>query len=231
MIIKSLKESWSFFKNHFIALSIIILPIVVPVEILSTLYQYFLTSDEFSFIDEIVPMVLNAVTYPIYTIAVIFYIASIITGEALNTKMLWKLGAKFWLPYIVMSTMMIVTVLSGFILLIIPGFILIIRYAFCEFDLLLNKNKPLDALKNSWRETKKYMSVILVGYVIITFALYAPYYLIVSLIDESSLVYWVLSPVTNIVYSVFAILYTIFAFRIYEHANLQYNKSHNLDAL
>ena len=225
MLIKSLKESWSFFKIHSVALSIIILPIAAPVEIFSSLYEYFLNSDEFHFIEEIVPMAVNAITYPIYTIAVIFYIASVITGETLNTKTLWKLGAKFWLPYIIMSAMIIITVVSGFILLIVPGIILIIRYAFSEFDLLLNKNKPLNALKNSWSETKEYMWVIFGGYVIITFALVVPYYLIAAIFEGSSISYWVLYTLLNIAYSVLAVLYTIFAFRIYEHSKSQHNKA------
>lgn len=225
MLIKSLKESWSFFKIHSIALSIIILPIAAPVEIFSSLYEYFLNSDEFHFIKEIVPMAVNAVTYPIYTIAVIFYIASVITGETLDTKKLWKLGTKFWLPYIIMSAMIIITVISGFILLIVPGIILVIRYAFSEFDLLLNKSKPLNALKNSWSETKEYMWVIFGGYILITLALFVPYYLITSIFEGASITHWVLNTLLNIAYSVLGVLYTIFAFRIYDHTKSQHNRA------
>lgn len=225
MLITSLKESWSFFKIHFIALSIIILPIAAPVELFTSLYEYFLNSDEFHFIEAVVPMAVNAVTYPIYTIAVIFYIASVITGETIDTKTLWKLGAKFWLPYIIMSAMIIITVISGFILFILPGIILIIRYAFSEFDLLLNKNTPLNALKNSWSETKEYMWIIFGGYILITFALFVPFYLITSIFEGSSIFYWVLHTLLNITYSLFGVLYTIFAFRIYEHAKSQYNNA------
>ena len=45
MLKKSLMDSWAFFKRHALAISIIILPIVVPVEILAALYQYFLASE------------------------------------------------------------------------------------------------------------------------------------------------------------------------------------------
>jgi len=225
MLIKSLKESWSFFKIHSIALSIIILPIAAPVEIFSSIYEYFLNNDEFNFIEQIVPMAVNAITTPIYAIAVIFYMASVITGETLGTKTLWKLGAKFWLPYIIMTAMIIIAVISGFILLIVPGIILIVRFSFSEFDLLLNKSKPLDALKNSWSETKEYMWVIFGGLVLITLALYVPFYLITSIFEGASIFYWVLYTLLNIAYSVLAVLYTIFAFRIYEHTKSQHNKA------
>ena len=230
MLKKSLTDSWSFFKIHAVAISIIILPIVAPIDILTALYQYFFTSEEFLFSEQVIPMAISFIAYPIYTVGVIFYIASVISGENIGTKTLWKLGAKFWLPYIVLSILVGVVVIFGFILLVIPGVIFTIRYAFSEFDLLLNQSKPLDAMRNSWDITKEYMWVILGGYVVITIALYVPYYLVASLFDESSISYWVLDTVSNIAYSVLGVLYTIFAFRVYEHAKMQHNQSPNQGA-
>lgn len=230
MLKKSLTDSWSFFKIHAVAISIIILPIVAPIDILTALYQYFFTSEEFLFSEQVIPMAISFIAYPIYTVGVIFYIASVISGENIDTKTLWKLGAKFWLPYIILSILVGVVVIFGFILLVIPGVIFTIRYAFSEFDLLLNQSKPLDAMRNSWDITKEYMWVILGGYVVITIALYVPYYLVASLFDESSISYWVLDTVLNIAYSVLGVLYTIFAFRVYEHAKMQHNQSLNQDA-
>ena len=230
MLKKSLTDSWSFFKIHAVAISIIILPIVAPIDILTALYQYFFTSEEFLFSEQVIPMAISFIAYPIYTVGVIFYIASVISGENIGTKNLWKLGAKFWLPYIILSILVGVVVIFGFILLVIPGVIFTIRYAFSEFDLLLNQSKPLDAMRNSWDITKEYMWVILGGYVVITIALYVPYYLVASLFVESSISYWVLDTVSNIAYSVLGVLYTIFAFRVYEHAKMQHNQSLNQDA-
>jgi len=230
MLKKSLADSWSFFKIHAVAISIIILPIVAPIDILTALYQYFFTSEEFLFSEQVIPMAISFIAYPIYTVGVIFYIASVISGENIDTKTLWKLGAKFWLPYIILSILVGVVVIFGFILLVIPGVIFTIRYAFSEFDLLLNQSKPLDAMRNSWDITKEYMWVILGGYVVITIALYVPYYLVASLFVESSISYWVLDTVLNIAYSVLGVLYTIFAFRVYEHAKMQHNQSLNQDA-
>jgi hypothetical protein len=219
MLKKSLTDSWSFFKNHAVALSIIILPIVTPVDIFIALYQYFFTSEEFFLYEQIVPMAIGFIAYPIYSVSVVFYIASIISGGSFDTKTLWKLGVKFWLPYTILSILIVVAMVCGFILLIIPGIIFLGRYAFSEFDLLLNQSKPLEAMKNSWKATKEYIWVILGGYAVITMALYVPYYLIASLFDESNIFYWVLDTVLNIVYSVFGVLYTIFAFRVYDSAN------------
>lgn len=231
MLKKSLMDSWSFFKMHAIAISIVILPIVVPIDILTALYQYFLTSEEFVFSERLIPMGIGFIAYPIYTVAVIFYIASVVSGESIETKKAWRLGVKFWPPYVVMSILIGLVVMSGLILLVIPGVIFATRYAFSEFDLLLNQSKPLAAMRSSWHATKEYMWVILGGYMVITLALYVPYYLITSFFEGSSIFYWVLNTVLNIVYSVLGVLYTIFAYRVYEFSKLPHNQSLNQDAL
>ena len=221
MLKRFLMDSWSFFVNHAMALSMIILPIVVPIDVFTTLYQYFLASEEFVFSEQVILMAIGFIAYPLYAVGVVFYIASNISGEALATKALWKLGAKFWLPFLVMSILIGFSLMFGLVLLIVPGIILLIRYAFSEFDLLLNKSKPLDAMKNSWDATKEHMWIIFGGYAVITLFLYVPYYFANLIFDESGISYLVLETVLNIVYSVLGVLYTIFAFRVYEFAKLQ----------
>ena len=224
MLKKSLMDSWSFFKIHALAISTIILPIAAPIEVLISLYQYFLASEEFVFAEQLIPMAIWFVAYPIYSVGVVFYMASVISGETIDIKTSWSLGAKFWLPYIVMNVFIGVAVMFGLFFLIIPGVIFAVRYAFSEFDLLLNKSKPLDAMKNSWDRTKEYMWVILGGYVVITLIFYVPYFIIASLFDETSVAYWLLDTASNIIYSVLGALYTIFAFRVYEFAKSQHNE-------
>lgn len=229
MLQKSLIDSWSFFKNHAVAISVIILPIEVPIDVLAALYQYYLVGEKFELTEQFIPIIVGLIAYPIYAVAIVFYIFSVRSGDRIDTKTLWRLGAKFWMPYVIMSIFVGVAVILGLVFLVIPGVILIVRYAFSEFDLLLNQSKPLDAMKNSWDATKNYMWVILGGYAVITFLLYMPYYLIASLFDESSASYLILDTASNIVFSVLGALYTIFAFRVYEFAMLQHNQSLNQD--
>lgn len=230
MLKKSLTDSWSFFKTHAAALSIIILPIVVPIDVFTALYQNVLAIDEPKITEQLIPIIIGFVAYPIYEVGIVFYIASVISGERIDTKTSWRLGAKFWRPYVVMSIFVGLAVMLGLVLLVIPGIIFAVRYTFAGFDLLLNQSTPLDAMKHSWDASKDYMWVLLRGYMIITLVLYAPYYLIASLFDESGVFYLVLDTSSNIIYSVVGALYTIFAFRVYEFARLRHNQSLNQDA-
>ena len=230
MLKKLLMDSWSFFKNHAVAISMITLPIVIPIDVLTALYQYFLANEELKLSEQLIPMFIAMLVYPIYAAGIVFYIASVISDERIDTKTSWKLGTKFWWPYVTMSFFVGLVVMLGFVLLVIPGIIFAVRYAFSEFELLLNKSNPLDSMKNSWDATKDYMWLILGGYFVITLVLYAPYYLIAELFDESSVYYLVIDTTLNIIFSVLGALYTIFAFRVYEFAKLQHNQPLNPDA-
>jgi len=216
MLEKLLKDSWSFFRNHIVALSMIILPIAIPVSIFSTIYGYFHSGKGALLTDQIIPLVVSSITYPVYTIAVIFYIASVVSGKYLATSALWRLGLQNWFPYILLSILVNTLVFFGFILLIIPGVIFAVRCAFAAFELLLNGKKPLDAIESSWHATRDYMWVILGGFIIITIVLYVPYILIFKLINPDGLFYWIWDAISGVVYSILDIMFIIFAFRIYD---------------
>ena len=206
MLIQLLTDSWLFFKNHIVAISIIILPIVVPIDIFTALYEYSFAGEEYVFSDHVIPVIIGFIVHPIYSVAVVFYISSIISGEYLDTKSLWGLGLKFWLPYMILTLLVALAFMAGLILLVIPGIILAVRYSFAEFDLLFNQSNPVDAMTNSWNATREYFWVLFGGILIITIALYLPYYLIFSLFDEPSLFSFVLEVVSRIVYSVLVVL-------------------------
>ena len=216
MLNTALSDSWSFFKTHLVALSLIILPIVIPLEIVTSVYHSMYTGNEFVMADELFPMGLYFTVYPIYTIAVVFYLAGAINSEFQSTKALWKLGLQYWLPFNILNFLIGVMIVSGFIVFIIPGVILAIRYLFAQFELLLNNARPLAAMKTSWENTGQYFWVLLNGYAIITVALYLPLYSLLSALDQTSTLYMIINAIANIVYSVLSVFYTIFSFRIYE---------------
>lgn len=227
MLTTLLRDSWSFFKNHVLILSIIILPVAAPIEILIALYQYSLAADKEIFTQKIIPMVIAFGAYPIYTIGVIFYIASIISGEKIEIKTLWRLGIRYWHAYIALSLLVSAVVITGFMLFVLPGILFTIRYSFSEFELLLNRRKPLEAMKKSWGSTKEYMWILFAGYAVITITLNVPYFLLTDLIGDTGMSHWVFGTLLNIVYSVLTALHTIFAFRVYEFAKLQHKQAHN----
>jgi len=167
---------------------------------------------------------------PIYSIAVIFYIASVITDEAISIHAAWRLGIKFWLPYFVLLVHYLVLMGVGLLFLIIPGVYLGIRFSFAFFELLFVGKNPKDALKISWEKTKGHEGTILGGGLILMACFYFPVFILSSLFDPTSMAYWLFYSLVNILESLFGALFTIFMFRIYWQAEVQHNKSLNMDA-
>ena len=218
MLNKTLLESWLFFRTHAMVLSAIILPIVIPISILTSIYEYFFISDKFVLAEALIPMFINLLASPIYSVGVILYMASVIGKEPIDIQKAWVLGIKFWAPFLVLTVIVGAAVMTGFIFFIIPGIYLTVRFSFSGFDLLLKENNPLNAIKNSWDMTKEYTPVLIAGYVLITLSLYIPYYTILSTFHEANVISMVLNTIINLIYSVLGTFFTIFSFRIYDIA-------------
>lgn len=219
MVKKSLADTWSLFKENIVPLSLIVLPIAISTMIVETIIQNLFVTDSSHIPNQLIPALLGLLVNPIYSVAVIFYIASIVSGEKIDTITLWRLGIKFWLPYTILSILFGLSVTVGFILLIVPGMILSARWSFASFDLLLSQSNPREALRNSWAATKSYVGVLLKGYVILIVILYGPNMLLTKLMQGSlgktSISFQAFDSALNLVYTVLDVMFTIFAFRIY----------------
>ena len=218
MLTKFLLDSWSFFRRHVIMISAIVLPIAVPFEILTTFQQNSINTEELVLADLLLPLLIDSIVYPVYTIAIIFYISSVFSGKSSDIKTLWSLGIKYWLPFMIYSIASGVIITIGLILFIIPGLIYTARYAFAPFDLLLNESPPFDAMKNSWHTAKDHLWLILGGYIVITVILFSPFYFASQLFTQGSTEMLIFEIISNIILSVLHVMYTIFSYRVYEYA-------------
>lgn len=221
MLQNLLSDSLRLFRNHYIPIALIVLPIVVPIEILDVIYSNYILDDESGFVEQLPIMFIGYLVYPIYTAGVIFYIASVVVGDAISTKTSWRLGIKYWLPLFMLNVFVGVVIVFGLLLLVIPGILFIARYAFSEFELLLNERRPLDAMKESWETTRKFIWIILGGFLVITIVLVGPYLILANVLEQLELELGILDNFINIIYSVLGSIYLIFSFRVYHLAKEQ----------
>lgn len=215
MLQSLLLDSVRFFRKHYIPIAMIVLPIFIPLEILDAVYSNYVLKEDSGFLELLPIMFIGLLVSPIYTAGVIFYISSVVAGDAIDTKTSWKLGVKYWMPLFILNVFVGVVVALGFVLLVIPGIILLARYAFAEFELLLNNSLPLDAMKDSWETTRKFIWIILGGYLVIAIVLMVPYYVLDAVLEYLELELGILDNILNIIYSVLAAISTIFTFRVY----------------
>ena len=223
MLQNLLFDSVRFFRSHYIPITIIVLPIVVPIEIFEIIYSNYFLEEDSGFLEQLPVMFLGSLVSPIYTAGVIFYIASVVVGDAIDTKTCWKLGIKYWMPLFLLNIYVGVVIVLGLLLLVIPGIIFIVRFAFVEFELLLNNHRPLDAMKESWETTRKFVWIILGGYLVITIVLMGPYYVLMTVLEQLEFEPGLLDNVLNIIYSVLGFIYLIFSFRVYHLVKEQHD--------
>ena len=218
MLKDALYDTWRFFRMHFIPLSAIILPVVLPADILILAYQNMIDSNEIG-LSYVVPAVIKLAINPLYSVGVVLYIAYVVKGRVIDTKTAWMLGIQYWVPYFILSVLIGIVTMAGLMMLIIPGIVFLVRFSFAEFDLLLNNAKPADAMKNSWIMTRDYMLEIFLGFAVITVVLFVPYYTLITALDSSHAFFRLVNMAATVIYSVLEVLFTIFAFRVYDFIN------------
>lgn len=219
MVKKLLADTWSLFIENVVPISQIVLPIAIPTLIIEAIIQNLLGTDSSHIPKNLIPTLIAILVNPIYSAAIIFYIASIVSGDRIDTITLWRLGIKFWLPYVILSILFGLAVMLGFVLLIVPGIILWVRWSFASFDLLLNQSTPREALRNSWTATKSYVGILIKGGLILFLILYGPNMLLTKLMQgalgKTSISFQVFDSALELVYIILDVMFTIFAFRVY----------------
>lgn len=224
-----LLDAWSFFRANLISIILIVFPFTIPLEIFSFFYYQNVDYDEAG-LASFVPAIVYLLLYPIFGAAIVFFIASVVNDQNITTGQAWALGIKYWPSYLVLTVILILGIGFGFALFILPGLFLAARLAFSEFDLLLNNQNPTQSLRSSWSSSREYFWVLLNGGLIITFIIYAPYFSLVAIFNGSGLYADIFDLILSIIESVLVVLYTIYAFRVYDFAIQKHNKSRKADA-
>ncbi len=207
-----LKDTWFFLRTNFTGLCAVLLPLLIPLNFISTAAEYY-SSDEAQYVW--LAIIFEITAFPLYQGALVFFLAAMVKGEQLPVSQYYKLAVKFWLPLILLYLATGLAMLGGFLLLILPGLIVAARVAFAEFYCLLHEQAPLDAFKSSWEQARKYQWTILAGLLVIALAVI----ILFSVLD------WVVvmlglngAPYTFISSVAASILYastTIFCFRVF----------------
>ena len=214
-----LTDTFRFFRNHFLFIVMIVVPVVLPVELFRVHYETSFAGTEPDLASQWLPLMLGLLAYPIHAAGIIFYIASVVSGERLGVRACWMLGLRFWGPFLLLSLLLGGAAALGFVLFLFPGLIALGRFAFADFDLLLNKRSPADSVRYSWEATGPYFWLILGGYLVIFAAFYVPYFFLVFVLEDLGKDLGVFEIILDMFYTVLGTLITIYRFRVYDLAN------------
>ena len=211
-----LKLSWIFFKNNYNDIASIILPVVIPFEIITGIYKYYFVTDIFVLTEQIFPLSLYFLMLPLYSVPVILYIYSKYSGDIINVHSLFETGLKYWWRYLIVLCLSIILISIGFLILLIPGFILLVRFTYVDFYLVLENKAVIESFNKSFLRTKSHSWLIFKGYAIISICTFIPYYFLTELFRDTYIISIIFNVLLNIIYAVINVFYTIFAFHVYK---------------
>lgn len=218
MLSEFLKDSWRFFESNFSALAWIILPIAIPLEIVTAVFSATMTDDNQGGISLLLVVLVSLAAAAIYGAATIFYVDAAVRGENITPMQSWLAAKDVWLAYLLLSLLAMMVIVLGLSLLIVPGIYFAAKYAFASFELVLNGQKPLLSLQLSWNKTNGLMPLLIGGGLIISALIYLPYFAFAALLDSEAPVFILYETLFNIAYALFSSIYTIFAYRVYVDA-------------
>lgn len=213
---KFLFDTARFFAQHWYALALITLPIMVPLSVFDTVYYQNLppTAPELAYYW---PLGLDFLIYPIPAAATILYIVSTIRGEPITTVSAWRAGFAYWRQYVVLYVLLTLVIVFGFALLIVPGLILAVRLCMSEIELLLRGTNPVDSMKSSWNITGNDFWLLFRGLLILGLLTLIPSFLYLLAPEEPNLLTNVLEVLVSALESLVLPLMTIFIYRVYDY--------------
>jgi len=203
-----LVETWQFFISNLVGICSVLMPILLPLTILSV----FLAENDMTTLGSIMGLAL----YPIYQGAVILYIASVVADEKLTLKQYYRVAARSWLALFILYIFTSLAFVLGILLFVIPGFIVFGRLAFAEFHCLLENKSGTESFSLSWETTKPVQVVLIVGLSIIVTGVVGLSILVELLLSEFGISSLFISIIADIMLSVTYVLITTFAFRVYQ---------------
>jgi hypothetical protein len=94
--------------------------------------------------------------YPIYTAALILFMAKSADKDHPKNIDIIASSLKLWWPFYILTVIHLALGVVGLFLFIIPGIWIIVRLSFAEFYLILNGLTPWEAIRQSFESTKQY---------------------------------------------------------------------------
>jgi len=177
-LMNAIWDSIRLFQNHLIALAGISLPFIILLELFEVYYLENTLSVPFLPADLAPLLIAHLTIKSFYGIAIVFYLASVISDHSISVQQAWTNSIRYWPAYLLLSVLSNLLIGTGLLFYFIPGIFILIRLSFAEFHLLLDKQSPLTALKSSFVNTRKSFLLLTAGYVLLVVITFYPFTLL-----------------------------------------------------
>lgn len=153
----ALRDALYFFTHNLGAILRLCLPLIVLEALLMTQLDK-LAADDTSLL---LKTLAGLLCYPLYSAALILFMAARSNGVQPRSRDLLAMSLTLWPSFALLTALMSVVVLLGASIFILPGIWLLIRLAFAENLLVLERCTPLEALKRSFQLTGGHLAPLL----------------------------------------------------------------------
>ncbi|BFM10892.1 hypothetical protein R50072_10450 [Simiduia litorea] len=218
-----LLDAWRFFKQHLWAISLLIIPVIIPLELLKLLLGLRVQSADIDDGNLWAGLVLGLLFAPLYQGALIHFIAAQLRGVDSSLSQCFALGLKYWLPLALLYLVTGLLSIVGFLLLIFPGFFLMSRFAYADLYCVLNGMGPQQAVVKSWRESRADFALLLTGLVVIYSAVFVVSFGVSSFLQTLNVGQTLSTVLTSVIEAVLSALFTLFAFRVFSQSSERFS--------
>lgn len=144
-----LRDSWYFFSRHLGAIALLCLPLLV----LESLGRQWLVTSFGNQAPAASELILGLLFYPLYTGALILYLDSRTRSIPLPLRDLLGMALQLWPRFALLTALSSLLIMIGLSLFLLPGLWVMIKVAYAEYLLVLERQPPLNALRESFRLT------------------------------------------------------------------------------
>ena len=217
-VILRLRETISFFRTYARDIGRFLLYATFPVIIIENFLSYYATV--YNYPPEIfsLSIIIHFLYQPIYTGGLIFLISKIVSGEEWSVRECLLVGLACWVKLLFVNIISSLLIILGLIAFIIPGLIVFARLSLAEFNVVLERQSPIDALLRSSRVTKRFTWQIIGSVFLLSAMLLGIKLLINLLIATFSLEYLPVFMVSELIVIILWSSLTILLFRFYDLA-------------
>jgi len=230
-VIKPLIETFSFFRAYARDIVTFLLYATFPVIIIENIISYYAINYNFSLEIKHLPVIMHFLYQPIYTGGLIYLISKIVVGEKWNTKECLLVGLHCWVNLLLVNIISSLMIILGLFAFIIPGLFIFARLSLAEFNVVLDRLSPIEALYRSNKMSRNVTwqiiaSALLLSVILLGFQLFL-HIAIVTLSLENLFTFIITELLIIILWSSFTILF----FRFYDLANKDLRQSHDQEKI
>jgi len=208
-----LSDSYFFYLRNFRQIASLCLPFLLLEAFLELLFT---SSKNF----QALYWVSYVALYPIYTAALILFMAKSADKDHPRNMDIIAASLKIWWPFYILTVAHLALGVAGLFLFIIPGVWIIVRLSFAEFYLILNGLTPWEAIRQSVESTKPYFWYLLSFFGFTVFSDRISDYLIgqtIQTVDNYSILFIAASAATSLIMLFFdVVLFRIFMAAVVE---------------